>query len=80
MSENTDAEKGFAIPKKNILYIIIGFIVMLIGYALMSGGGSDDPSVFNTEMFSTRRIVIAPIVILLGMAIEVFAIMYRGKK
>ena len=56
-----NAGEGFAIPKRNILYIIIGFIVMLIGYALMAGGGSDDPNVFNEAMFSTRRILIAPI-------------------
>ena len=74
------AGEGFAIPKRNILYIIIGFVVMLLGYVLMAGGGSDDPNVFNEEMFSTRRIVIAPVVILIGMAIEVWAIMYRGKK
>ena len=74
------AGEGFSIPKRNILYIIIGFVVMLLGYVLMAGGGSDAPNVFNEEMFSTRRIVIAPVVILIGMAIEVWAIMYRGKK
>ncbi len=73
------AGEGFAIPKRNILFIIIGFVVMVLGYVLMAGGGSDDPNVFNDAMFSTRRIVIAPVVILIGMGIEVWAIMYRGK-
>ena len=66
-------------PKKNILYIIAGFVVMLVGYALMAGGGSDDPNVFNEEMFSFRRIVIAPVVIIAGIVIEIWAIMRKGK-
>ena len=48
MKENTE-EGAFAIPRKNVLYIIAGFVVMLLGYLLMSGGGSDDPNVFNEE-------------------------------
>ena len=73
-------EKGFAIPYKNILYIIAGFAVMVFGYVLMSGGGSDDPNVFNPEMFSFRRTVLAPVVILAGMVLVIVAIMYRGKR
>ena len=72
-------ERGFAIPFKNILYIIAGFAVMVFGYVLMSGGGSDDPNVFNPEMFSFRRTVLAPVVILAGMVLVIVAIMYRGK-
>lgn len=78
MKENTE-EAGFAIPKRNVLYIIAGFVVMLLGYALMSGGGSDNPDVFNAEMFSFRRIVLAPVVIIIGMVVEIWAIMYVGK-
>lgn len=70
---------GFAIPKRNVLYIIAGFAVMLVGYLLMSGGGSDDPNVFNYGMFSFRRIVLAPVVILIGMVVEIWAIMHIGK-
>lgn len=78
MKENLD-EGGFAIPKKNVLYIIAGFAIMLLGYALMAGGGSDDPNVFNEEMFSFRRIVLAPVVIIIGMIVEIWAIMYVKK-
>lgn len=78
MKENTE-EAGFAIPKRNVLYIIAGFVVMLLGYALMSGGGSDNPDVFNAEMFCFRRIVLAPVVIIIGMVVEIWAIMYVGK-
>ena len=79
MKENTE-DAGFAIPKRNVLYIIAGFVVMLLGYLLMSGGGSDDPNVFNEEMFSFRRIVLAPVVIIIGMLMEIWAIMYVGKQ
>ena len=78
MKENTE-ENGFALPKKNILYIIAGFAIMVLGYVLMSGGGSDDPNVFNHEMFSFRRITLAPVVILIGMVVEIWAIMHIGK-
>ena len=73
-------EKAFAIPYKNILYILAGFAVMVLGYVLMAGGGSDDPNQFNEAMFSFRRIVIAPVVILAGMVMVIVAIMYKGKK
>lgn len=72
-------DSKFALPYKNILYIIIGFAVMVLGYVLMAGGGSDDPNVFNMEMFSFRRTVLAPIVILTGMVEIIWAIMYIGK-
>ncbi len=78
MKENID-EQGFALPRKNVLYILAGFVVMLLGYALMAGGGSDDPDVFNEEMFSFRRIVLAPVVIIIGMVVEIWAIMHIGK-
>lgn len=78
MKENVD-DKGFALPKKNVLYILAGFAVMLLGYALMAGGGSDDPNVFNEEMFSFRRIVLAPVVIIIGIVVEIWAIMHIGK-
>ena len=78
MKENSE-ERGFAIPKKNILYIIAGFAIMVLGYVLMSGGGSDDPNVFNEEMFSVRRITVAPVVILIGIVVEIWAIMHIGK-
>ena len=78
MKENTE-DGAFAIPRKNVLYIIAGFAVMVLGYVLMSGGGSDDPNVFNYEMFSFRRIVLAPVVILVGMVVEIWAIMHIGK-
>lgn len=66
---------------KGLKYLLIGLIVMVSGYILMSGGGSEDPEVFNYAMFDFRRMVAAPIVIVLGIIIEIVAIMGAfGKK
>lgn len=64
-----------AITPKGLKFLLIGFIVMVSGYILMSGGGSKDPEVFNYAMFDFRRLVAAPVVIILGIVIEVVAIM-----
>lgn len=64
-----------AITPKGLKYLLIGLIVMISGYILMTGGGSDDPQVFNYAMFDFRRMVAAPVVIVLGIVIEVVAIM-----
>ena len=63
------------ITAKGLRLLLIGLIVMVSGYILMMGGGSDDPRVFNYAMFDFRRMVAAPIVIILGIVIEVVAIM-----
>ena len=73
-------KSDFAIHKKNILYIIAGLLVMLLGYLLMMGGGSDNPNDFNYGMFNFRRIVLAPVMIVAGMVLEIVAIMYRGQR
>jgi hypothetical protein len=64
-----------AITPKGLKYLLIGLIVMVSGYILMTGGGSDDPEVFNYALFDFRRMVAAPVVIILGIIIEVVAIM-----
>jgi len=78
-NENTK-EKEFAIPKENYKLLIIGFVIIVIGFMLMIGGGSKDPNVFNAkEMFSAQRIIVAPIVVIFGFAFEIWAIMKRPK-
>ena len=64
-----------AITPKGLRLLLIGLLVMISGYALMTGGGSTYPEVFNYDMFDFRRMVAAPIVIILGIVIEVVAIM-----
>ena len=67
--------------RDNLVWMIAGAVVMAIGYLLMAGGRSNDPNVFNpNEVYSTTRITIAPILILLGLAIEIYALFREPKK
>ncbi len=77
MEENTK----MPITPKGLKYLLIGLIVMVSGYVLMMGGGSDNPQVFNWDMFDFRRMVAAPAVIIMGIVIEIVAIMgaFKGK-
>lgn len=71
MDENTK----MPITPRGLKLLLVGLIVMVSGYILMTGGGSSDPAEFNYAMFDFRRMVAAPIVIILGIVIEVVAIM-----
>lgn len=66
--------------KKNYILMIIGLLLMGLGYVLMIGGGSADPNVFSEEIFSFRRITLAPILILLGIVVEIFVILLNFDK
>ncbi|MEP7259115.1 MAG: DUF3098 domain-containing protein [Flavitalea sp.] len=66
--------------KENYTWIIAGIVVIALGLILMAGGKSADPNVFNPkEVYSFRRITLAPILILIGLAIEVYAIFRKPK-
>ena len=81
--KNKDQHKvqgEFLFGKKNYLIMIVGAAVILIGFALMMGGGSDDPNIFNEEIYNFKRIRLAPTVVLIGLAIEVYAIMANPGK
>ena len=69
-----------AVTTRGLWLLLIGFLVMVAGYIIMIGGGSDDPAVFNEAMFDFRRLVLAPVVMLAGIGLEVFAIMKIWKK
>lgn len=79
MSQNSNSEKEFAFGKENYIICGVGMLCIVLGFVLMAGGGSEDPNVFSEEIFSTRRITVAPLVVLLGFAIEIIGIMYRSK-
>lgn len=70
---------SFPFERINFIIMLVGIVVIGLGYLLMVGGGSDDPNVFSEEIFSFRRLTLAPIVILIGFAIEVVAILYTPK-
>ena len=77
MAKNTEK---MALGAKNIRFMIAGLLVMAAGFLLLSGGGSDDPQVFNYAMFDWRRLIAAPIVIVAGIVVEIVAIMGRFKE
>jgi hypothetical protein len=79
MSKENINKTNFAIGSDNYKFLIIGAVIIIIGFLLMMGGGSKDPNVFNPEIFSPRRIVLAPIVVVFGFAFEIWAIMKKPK-
>lgn len=79
-SKNKMADKpGFALGKENYRLLAIGFVIIVIGFLLMIGGGSDDPNVFSHDIFSFRRITLAPLILLFGFLFEIYAIMKKPK-
>lgn len=66
--------------KENYLYIGIGFLLCIIGYLLMVGGGSEDPVIYNPEIFSFRRITLSPILIIAGFIVVIYGIMKKPKE
>ena len=74
-----DKNTKMAITPNGLKLLLIGVIVMIAGYVLMMGGASEDPNVFNYEMFDFQRMVAAPVVIICGIVIEVVAIMKKFK-
>ncbi len=79
VKKETKDNAGFALGKENYKLMAIGFIIIVVGFILMAGGGSDDPNVFNPDIFSFRRITLAPVVLLIGFAFEIYAIMRKPK-
>jgi len=73
-------ENQFVFRRKNYQFMVIGIVVIALGFILMSGGGSDDPNVFNPEIYSWRRIRLAPTLVLIGFAIEMYAILLNPNK
>lgn len=78
--KNQNSQNEFLFGKKNYIIMLIGVLFIAIGFILMAGGGSDDPNVFNEEIYNFRRIRLAPTLVLIGLAIEIYAIMAKPKK
>ena len=78
-SNATGSDRLFS--RENYMWMLIGLVVIAIGMFLMSGGRSSDPTVFDQkEVYSPRRITIAPLLIIIGLGLEVFAIFRRPKR
>ena len=71
---------NFVFGKKNYTFMFIGLAIIAVGFILMAGGGSDDPNVFNPDIYNFRRIRLAPALVLLGFAIEVYAVLVNPNK
>ncbi len=74
------SKDNFVFGKDNKMFIIGGFVITLIGFLLMMGGGSEDPNVFNEEeLFSPVRITVAPFLVILGYLVVLYGIMKKRK-
>ncbi|MEX0312602.1 MAG: DUF3098 domain-containing protein [Allomuricauda sp.] len=72
--------KEFIFQKKNYTFLFIGLAFIALGFILMSGGGSDDPNIFNPDIYNFRRIRLAPTLVLIGLGIQVYAILLNPNK
>lgn len=75
-----DKKNNLLFKKENYRHMIIGVAFIIMGFILMSGGGSDDPNIFKDEIYNFRRIRLAPALILIGFAIQVYAILKSSNK
>lgn len=79
-SANTEKKDfNFTFGPMNYILLAVGIVLLGLGYILLSGGGSDDSNVFNPAMFDNRRLVVAPLIIVIGLVVEICAIMFRPK-
>lgn len=78
MKKNNNTQ--FLFGKKNYTFMLIGLAVIALGFILMVGGGSDNPEVFNPDIYNFRRIRLAPTLVLIGLGIEVYAILLNPNK
>jgi hypothetical protein len=73
-------EKQFLFGKKNYTIMLIGIAIIALGFILMSGGGSNNPNVFNPDIYDFRRIRLAPTLVIIGLVVEIYAILAKSKK
>lgn len=78
--ERSNHNETFIFEKKNYTFMFIGLAVIALGFILMAGGGSDNPEIFNDAIYNFQRIRLAPSLVLLGFAIEVYAILLNPHK
>ena len=78
--EPNDDQKVMPFVIQNYIIVLIGIALLVLGFILMLGGGSNDPDVFNEKMFDFRHITLSTILILAGFVVEIVAIFWKGKK
>jgi hypothetical protein len=73
-------KKQFLFSKKRYQFLLLSILIIGVGFLLMSGGGSNNPDVFNNEIYSFRRIRLAPLIVILGFIMCIISILYRDKE
>jgi hypothetical protein len=79
-TEKNTSKPAFLFGKKNYLFMFIGIAFIALGFIFMAGGGSDDPTIFNEAMYDFQRIRLAPTLVIIGLGIEIYAILLNPKK
>ncbi|CAI8322093.1 MAG: Uncharacterised protein [Owenweeksia sp. TMED14] len=72
-------ENKFLLKRENYILFTIGLVFIVVGFILMSGGGSENSEIYNSELFNSRRIIWAPLLVVIGFVVEIFAILRRPK-
>ena len=75
MQKENNQKKEFLFGQKNYRIMLVGIVFIALGFIFMSGGGSDNPEVFNEEIYNWQRIRLAPTLVILGLGIEIYAIL-----
>lgn len=80
MEEKHTEASTFLFGKRNYLFMVVGLIFITVGFIFMAGGGSDNPEVFNESIYNWQRIRLAPTLVIIGLGIEIYAILINPKK
>lgn len=80
MKKEINQKQEFLFGKRNYIIMLIGILFIAVGFIFMAGGGSEDPNVFNEEMYNWQRIRLAPTLVIIGLGIEIYAILADPKK
>lgn len=80
MENDNNQKPAFLFGKKNYIIMLIGIVFIALGFIFMAGGGSDNPEVFNEEIYNWQRIRLAPTLVIIGLGIEIYAILVNPKK
>jgi uncharacterized BrkB/YihY/UPF0761 family membrane protein len=79
LKKETEKKYEMALEKENYLLLAIAFVIVVIGFLLMMGGAGDNPEIFNEEVYSFRRITLAPMVVLFGFVFGIYAILKKPR-
>ncbi|HCY97780.1 MAG: DUF3098 domain-containing protein [Polaribacter sp.] len=80
MKEEKSQKPAFIFGKRNYIFMTIGILFIAFGFIFMAGGGSENPAVFNEEIYNWQRIRLAPTLVIIGLGIEIYAILTTPKK